>query len=451
MTRFGLALLLLPAVCLAQVQLTQNGAPVGFTLQFSPIPANQSESSNLVITNVGTANVEIVTLALSAAEGGFSATGSLTGNLGEILKPGQSDTFAISFVPTAPGNYTGTLTIETQTGAAAAYTTVSLTATAGDPVAPPLSVNLTSSDFGKVALGQSSSQTVTLVNSSGAPMTVSPIAVSGAGYSLPSGFPGKLTVAAGGTAPFQVIFAPQQPHELNGTLTVGTQTFALTGSGYLVYPTPSILVGSSVLQSRQSPSVSVQLSSPAPLDETFQVQLAFTPSAANATGDAAIQFMSGNPVNASVTIPKGKSASTPLAFQTGTTAGTIAFTLTPPTGAPVTQSFPIPPEIVGIDTATAVAESTQIVLSVTGFDNTHAASTLQCTFYDSKGDAIAPGAITADATSAFAQYFAANGTAGGAFGLRVAYPVTGDVTRVASVTFSITNPAGATTAQTLQF
>ena len=451
MTRFGLALLLLPAACLAQVQLTQNGAPVGFTLQFSPIPANQSESSNLVITNVGTDSVKIVTWSPSAAKGGFNFTGNLMVDLPETLKPGQSDTFAIGFVPTAPGTYPGTLMIETQVGGATSYLTLSLTATAVAPVTPPLSVNLSSADFGKVALGQSSSQTVTLVNSSGAAMTVIPIVISGAGYSLPSGFPGKLTVAAGGTAPFQVIFAPQQPHELNGTLTVGTQTFALTGSGYLVYPTPSILVGSSVLQSRQSPSVSVQLSSPAPLDETFQVQLAFTPSAANATGDLAIQFMSGNPESASVSIPKGQSASATLAFQTGTTAGTIAFTLTPPAGAPVTQSFPVAPEIVGIDSATAVAESTQIILSVTGFDNTRAASQLQCTFYDAKGNAIAPGAITADTTSAFAKYFAGNGAAGGAFALRVEYPVSGDVTQVASVTFSITNPAGATATQMLTF
>ncbi len=452
MPRFGWGLLLLPAACLAQVQLTQNGAPVGFTLKFATIPANQSESSDLAITNVGTANVEIVTLALSAAEGGFSATGSLTGNLGETLKPGQSDSFAISFVPTSPGNYAGTLMIETQVGAAAAtYTTVSLLATAGAPVAPPLSVAIASTDFGKVAMGQSSSQAVTLVNSSGAAILVKPITVTGAGYSLPAQFPGTLTVAGGNSATFQVVFTPEEPHELNGTLTVGTQTFPLTGSGYLVYPTPSLQLSSPALQSRQSPSVSIQLSAPAPLDETFQLQMSFTPSAANASGDSAIQFMSGNPVNAAVTVAQGQTASEALTFQTGTTAGTILFTLTPPTGAPVTQSFPIASEIVGIDAATVVAESTQIILSVTGFDNTRAASQLQCTFYDAKGKAIAPGAITADTTGAFAQYFAANGTAGGAFGLRIAYPVTGDVTQVASVTFQITNPAGTTTAQTLTF
>src|SRR5579863_1252404 len=424
MPRFGWALLLLPAACVAQVQLTQNGAPVGFTLKFATIPSNQSDSSDLTITNVGTANVEIVTLALSAAEGGFSATGSLAGNLGETLKPGQSDSFAISFVPTSPGNYAGTLMIETQVGAAAAtYTTVSLLATAGAPVAPPLSVHIASTDFGKVAMGQSSSQTVTLTNSSGAAIVVSPITIAGAGYSLlPAGFPGTMTVAAGNSATFQVVFTPGLPHELNGTLTVGTQTFPLTGSGYLVYPTPSLQLSSPALQSRQSPSVSIQLSAPAPLDETFQLQMSFTPSAANASGDSAIQFMSGNPMNAALTVAQGQTASEALTFQTGTTAGTILFTLTPPAGAPVTQSFPIDAEIVGIDAATVVAESTQIILSVTGFDNTRAASQLQCTFYDAKGKAIAPGAITADTTGAFAQYFAANGTAGGAFGLRIAYP-----------------------------
>ena len=452
MTRFGWAMaLLLPAACLGQVQLTQNGAPVGFTLKFSTIPANQSESSNLVIANVGNANVTIVTLALSAALGGFSATGNLTGNLGEVLKPGQSDTFAISFVPTAPGNYLGTLTIETQTGSSVTSTTVSLMATAGAPVTPPLRVTMSSTDFGRVALGQSSKQTVTVINSGGAAAVVSPITVSGAGYSLPPRFPGALTVAAGSSATFQVAFTPQLPHQLNGTLKAGTQSFALTGSGYLVYPTPSILLSAPVLQSRQSPSVSVQLSSPAPVDEAFQLKMSFTPSVADGTGDSAIQFLTGNPTNAAVTVAQGETASSTLSFQTGTTAGTITFTLTPPVGAPITQSFAIAPAIIGIDTATAVAESTQIILSITGFDNTHAGSKLQCTFYDGKGNPIAPGAITADATSAFAQYFAENGPAGGAFALRVAYPVTGDVTQVASVSFQITNPAGATTAQTLQF
>ena len=453
MTRFGWALLLLPAACLAQVQLTQNGAPVGFTLKFATIPANQSESSDLIVTNVGTANVEIVTMALSAAAGGFSATGSLTGNLGETLKPGQSDSFAINFVPTAPGNYAGTLMIETQTGAAAAYTTVSLLATAGAPVAPPLNVTIPSTDFGRVALGQSSSQTITMVNSSAAAIAVSPITVSDAtDYSLQfAGSPPPLNVPAGGSAAFKVVFTPRQAHALPATLTVGTYTFPLTGSGYLAYPTPSLQLSSPSLQSRQSPGVSVQLSAPAPLDETFQLQMSFTPSAANASGDSAIQFLSGNPLNAAVTIPRGQSASETLTFQTGTTAGTILFTLTPPAGAPVTQSFTIAPELAGIDAATAVAESTQIVLSVTGFDNTHAASQLQCTFYNASGKPIPPGVITAGTTSAFAQYFAANGEAGGAFGLRIAYPVTGDVTQVAGVTFTITNPAGTTTAQTLMF
>jgi len=80
-------------------------------------------------------------------------------------------------------------------------------------------------------------------------------------------------------------------------------------------------------------------------------------------------------------------------------------------------------------------------IRITGFDNTRSLGSLSFTFYDAAGNAIAPGAIRADATKDFAGYFAGSGL-GGIFLLRATFPVNGNTSGVASCEATLTNSAG---------
>ncbi len=130
-----------------------------------------------------------------------------------------------------------------------------------------------------------------------------------------------------------------------------------------------------------------------------------------------------------------------MTFQTGTTAGTITLTLTFPNGAPVTKSFTISPQQVQITAATALRQSPNLVVTLTGFDNTYSTGKLSFTFFDTSGKQITPNAINVDASGAFSTYFFTNNQAGGAFSVQATFPVTGDVTQIGSVNVGMSNSA----------
>jgi hypothetical protein len=171
---------------------------------------------------------------------------------------------------------------------------------------------------------------------------------------------------------------------------------------------------------------------------------------ANVTDDPAIVFLATNGRNLSVNVAAGAQTATyngqsALTFQTGTTAGTLTFTLTFPNHAPFTQSFTLSPAAVKLTTVTATRQTPNLVINLDGYDNTYSAGKLSFTFYDTTGKAIAPGAIPVDETSGFHQYFFTNDQAGGAFALQATFPVlNGDVSQIGSVALTMTNASGQT-------
>ena len=86
----------------------------------------------------------------------------------------------------------------------------------------------------------------------------------------------------------------------------------------------------------------------------------FVPSVANVTDDPAVVFLATNSrqlnidlaVGAQTATYKGQSA---IAFQTGTTAGTLTFTLEFVNTAPYSQSFTITPATIHVTSATRSA------------------------------------------------------------------------------------------------
>jgi len=171
--------------------------------------------------------------------------------------------------------------------------------------------------------------------------------------------------------------------------------------------------------------------------------------------DPAISFADGTR-SASFTVAKGATAgqfvSGPLlSFGTGTTAGTLTFTVT--LGSNTAQTaVTIPAATAGIDAAVAARNAacdatlsycttSNVELEINGWDNTRSASQLVFTFFNASGDPIAPGNIVVPVASAFQQYFAGSAL-GGVFGIHALFPVNGDSIQVAAAEVQVRNSAG---------
>jgi hypothetical protein len=278
------------------------------------------------------------------------------------------------------------------------------------------------------------------------------VAVSGSGFSGPIGLTTPVSIGSGQSAPFQIKFTPQAGTPYHGALTVDGRSFVLTGQGLdPPLPSASIVFASSVGASAQQNSITIPLASASQVAGNGTLNMSFQASVAGVTDDAAIQFLSGPFRQATVSITPGATSAriggqSSMAFQTGTTAGTITFALTLENNQPQQTSLNIPPAPIILDTATAVALLGSINVAFSGFDNTYSASQLAFTFYDLKGNPMPQGAINVDGSAEFQQYFSAT-QAGGSFSLLAQFPVSGSTAEIGSVTAAVTNSIGTSTAQ----
>jgi hypothetical protein len=255
--------------------------------------------------------------------------------------------------------------------------------------------------------------------------------------------------------PFQVTFDPPTGQPQQGALMIDQRMLLLTGLGLdPPLPSASIVFDSQAPLSAQQLRVSIALASASEVSGTGTLTLDFQPSVSGVTDDPAVQFLSGPPRIATVTVSPGDTTAKfdgqpDLAFQTGTTAGTIHFTLTL---SNTTQhaSLAIAPAPIDISASTGARRVGDLDVSIVGFDNTYSASTLAFTFFDLKGNIVQPGTIHVDETSAFHTYFISTQN-GGAFSLRATFPVTGDVNQVFSVQVGMTNSTGTTQTQQIPF
>ena len=453
-TRLLLLASMVPLSAFAQLQVfVYSGSSE--TLAVSPVHVGSAAVGDTLDTKFGVRNMGAgpATLQPLAFSGfGFTLSGEPAGSY--VIAPGQEATFHVAFNPTALGNYNASVTVNGTTlnivATAVAAAVLSLAGSSA-PIGSGTPI-----DFGSVLAGGSKTLSFTLSNTGTASLTVQKITVSGAAFSGPAGLTTPSSLAAGQTASFQVTFAPLSGQSAQGTLIVDQRSFALTGQG-LNPPLPSatIALASTLGASGQQNTVSIPLASASQVSGTGTLTLAFRPAVPGISDDPAIQFLAGAKRAATVSISPGDTAArfngqTGLAFQTGTTAGTITFTLTLGNSAPQQATLNIAPSAVVIDTAGAVRRVNDLDISITGFDNTYSASQFTFTFFDKSSKPISPGAIVVDATSNFRQYFASS-QAGGTFALLATFPVYGDVTQITGFTLSIANSAGVGSTQTVSF
>jgi hypothetical protein len=290
-------------------------------------------------------------------------------------------------------------------------------------------------------------------------VTVPSLTTSGTGYTMSavtgaSSFPTDL--APGATLNFSITFTGTSSGTYAGALHIGTRSFLLSAvSISSPLPSFSLSVNPSPLSSQQQATVAVQFSAASALDLVGTISMAFAPSVSSVSDDPAVMFMTNSSRQLSLTVASGTQTATfngqsAFTFQTGTTAGTITFTVTFPNTPAYTQSFTIPPASAQIISATAVRSTPNLVVTVAGYDNTYSAGQLNFTFYDLSGSTISP--ISVNAASNFESlFFGSTNTTGGAFSLQATFPVTGDVSKVGSVAITISNSVGqANTTATFQ-
>jgi hypothetical protein len=428
--------------------------PVGSNYSFGPVAVNTTSTVEFQVFNTGSTPVT-VNVTLAGAGLGFTFTSpTLPYSILANSTATQTLNIEVRFAPTMAASYSASLQIGS----------VSVFLVGTGVVAPSLtSVSGCSGsgsfNWGSVTLGNAAVCNFALTNPYAQAITVASVVVNGLGFTGPYGITAPLTIQPGQTIPFSVNFTPPGAGIYSGTLAIGTESFALSGLGQAaLLPTPMLQFDSGAFASGQQRVLTMTLPGVSPINATGYVSLAFTPSTGVVKDDAEIVFL----VNGSRTIPFSVSAGSmqvllnglsSAAFQTGTTEGTITFTITTQaamsgTASPVTISIPGAKAMIESATASNQSDGT-LVISITGADNTYSAGMMSFAFFDTSGNAIGS-AMNADFSSQFKSYFGMQ-TAGSAFLAQVTFPVTGSVAGIGSVTVTLTNAVGTVSTGSLTF
>ncbi len=185
-------------VSVASVSLDLGTAVVGGSAQATDTLTNGS-SDTVTIASVASSN---------------SSFQLLTPAPPFTLAPGQSASLAIAFAPRSAGKPTGKISVGMSSGGAIDIAVSGNAVTAGTLAASPGSLT-----FGNVGVGQSQAKAVTLSNSGGTSVTVSQASVSSGAFAI-SGLTLPVTIDAGQSAAFNVVFAPKSAGAVNGSVTI---------------------------------------------------------------------------------------------------------------------------------------------------------------------------------------------------------------------------------------
>lgn len=442
-----------------------------------PVVLSPSSSSPLNFPNTSLSSTSTITFTLTNASTVATATPAISladintnepsafeldaSSVPSTMGAGQSANFTVTLAPSQTGLASGDLVVGGNTypiqGAGIIVATIdalqiSYTNATGIRTLPQAATPI---PFGQVLpnSGASAILTFNVLNptTSANSVTVAGISVTGTGFSvgvLPS-FPA--VIPPGSAISFTVAFTPVSAGTFTGSLSIGSLTFSLGGVSITSsVPSLSLTTSGGPLSSQQQLNLTIQLGAASPVSALGTVTMQFTPSVANVSDDAAIMFIATSGRQLNISIASGAQTATyngqsAIAFQTGTTAGTITFSVAFPDTVTYTQSFTIPPALAQIASVQALAESPNLLVTINGYDNTYSASQLTFTFYDTTGKIIG-NPISYNAAADFKQLFFTNNPDGGLFSLQASFPVTsGSVTQVGSVTVGVANSVGQST------
>ncbi len=405
---------------------SSDGELLGGNYSFPDTAEGNTSSVVLRFKNTGTSNAYLVQSIFFSQPTPFQITG---GYLDKCLAPGGSEDVTAVFTPTALGpasedlsmSYAGGLAAigcptSTAGGQVVSVSTFRGTGLAsiigGGGVAGSLTLSYVAADgstqivqsggtvsFGRIEEGTSSTVGFTLTNTSAQSVTAPAISVSAGVFTLTTPIPSPLVIGAGSSFSFSVQFQPNAATPFTAILSIGSQPVNLSGVGTAPpLPAASLQFDVSTFASQQQDHVTVSLASASQVSASGTLTLAFTPSVTGVTDDPALMFVATGGRNLSVQVSVGSQTAfyngqSQFAFQTGTTAGKLTFTLTFEGQDPVVQTIDILPAPVALTSIKGVRQSPSLVVTMTGYDNTYSAGKLSFTFYNTAGAAMSQGAI----------------------------------------------------------
>jgi hypothetical protein len=433
-------------------------APAGSVYTFAPVVAGDSADARFRARNVSNAGVTITALSPLGPPLGGGFIVQYVPSTPYTIAPGNFLDIYVHFVSGAVGPYSGTLQVSTQANTWSVSLQASVipgpVVTVGSPCTGPDPSGAIS--FGRVQVGGIVNCTLSIFNPNPQSLTISPIAGSGAAFSIAA--PSSVNIVPGQSVSFPLKFTAAITGPAAGTLTVGTRTYSLTGTGFnSPLSTPILSFDTPTVASNEQHTLTVRLPQPAPVAASGLVTLAFTPTVSAVTNDTAIQFVATSKRVLSFTVSQGSTAvllnsQAGAVFSTGTTAGRITFTVDAGAyglaGDPTTTLIVAPLPIV-IESASATRRGNDLNITVLGFDNTYTAGAMSFTFHDTAGGTIGQG-IPADFSQAFGSFYQGQ-QSGSSFLMGVTFPVTGNASTIGSVDVTLTNSAGVAHTQRLNF
>jgi hypothetical protein len=387
----------------------------------------------------------------------------------QVLKPNDSFTFTLTFMPTLPGDQPGQLLIGSD-----------LFTISGRGLGPKLvfsyvsggtSTTLGPSDaviFSPIPVGQTSQLEFTITNMGTTTAKVSNVVIgepkspfSLAGLpSLPS------SLDPGQTLQFSIAFAPVTTGPSNGTLHIDTTVIPLIGSGNPPPPLPTYTIQgpSGNVDAQSQPVIRLTLANPYPLALTGVLTLSTSSDLVN---DPAVQFATGGRIVPFVIPANSTSANfadqgPQLRLQTGTVASSITLTptfLTQSGGIDVTPASPTtlqfavaaaPPVLVAVLPVNETANS--FALNVTGYSTTRTLTSVTLQFTAAASMTIGTSQVTIDVRQAATLWFQSAGSQsfGGQFTVTLPFtlqgtPPTGKtlLQTIASISATVSNERGA--------
>ncbi len=295
--------MLLLAGCQGLAGGSSGGGTVGLgsgSLNFGAVLIGSSKTLPDTITNNTTASVTISSI--QGLGSGFKVTG-ITPPL--VLATGQAASFSVQFQPTASGDPTVTISFDGPN--AQPYASLSASGTAvTDGI---LSPNPASLAFGSVQVGNNTSLSETLTNTGGSSLTISAATASGTGFSL-SGLSLPLTLAAGQSTSFNVLFAPTTSGAASGSVSITSNgsnpslSIPLSGTG--------VTQGTLTANPTSLAFGSVQVGNSASLSETLKNTGGSSVTITQASSSAAAFSISG--LNLPVTLTANQSVTFTATF-----------------------------------------------------------------------------------------------------------------------------------------
>jgi hypothetical protein len=313
------------------------------SFNFGNLVVGKKISQTATIANTGNTSINVTAVAVSSGQ--FSLSG-LTMPLS--LPTGQSSTFQVWFDPSAAGNVTATLTVQTDNGVSPGQVALTGVAT----VAPPqISVSSTSLNLGSTTVGATANGSLTLANPGGANLIIALISVSGSPFGV-SGISTPSTIVPGGSVNMNVSFSPTTAGGDSGSITVTSNdpqtptaiiTLAGSGTSSPVVPTITTQPASQTVTAGQTATFAVVAAGTAPLGYQWQKN------GANIVGATAANYTT--PVTA--TSDSGSTFRVVVSNTAGTVTGAAAtLTVTTTAVVPIITTQPTSQTVTSGQTAT---------------------------------------------------------------------------------------------------